>query len=193
MKTILYVDCIMRQGSRTKQIADAFIKHLNPTYKLIHCELPKLNLQPLVNNFFEEREVLLRRNQTHHPRFDLAHQFASADEIIIAAPFWDLSFPALLKIYIENISVDSITFQSSNEGLKGLCKGKHLIFLTTRGGFYTQHPQEQAFPYLTSLTQFFEIEEFIGIAADGMDVEGFDATASLQSAIEKAIETAKTL
>ena len=37
--------------------------------------------------------------------FDLAKQFAEADEVIIAAPFWDLSFPAALKQYFEQINV----------------------------------------------------------------------------------------
>ena len=33
--------------------------------------------------------------------FDLAGQFAGADTIVIAAPFWDLSFPAALKQYMQ--------------------------------------------------------------------------------------------
>ena len=37
-------------------------------------------------------------------------QFQRADAILIAAPFYDLSIPALLKVYIENVSVDGITF-----------------------------------------------------------------------------------
>ena len=36
----------------------------------------------------------------------IAHRMrtiANADKIVIAAPFWDMSFPSLLKVYIENI------------------------------------------------------------------------------------------
>lgn len=47
--------------------------------------------------------------------FKYAHEFANADLIVIAAPFWDLSIPALLKVYIENIAVDGITFEYSLE------------------------------------------------------------------------------
>ena len=42
--------------------------------------------------------------------FDYAKDFAKADTIVIAAPFWDLSFPASLKCYIEAINILGITF-----------------------------------------------------------------------------------
>ena len=44
-----------------------------------------------------------------------AKQFAGADTIVIAAPFWDLSFPAILKTYIENIYVTGIVSRYSKK------------------------------------------------------------------------------
>ena len=35
------------------------------------------------------------------PLLDYARQFARADQILIAAPCWDLSFPAVLRAYLE--------------------------------------------------------------------------------------------
>ncbi|MGN0989033.1 MAG: NAD(P)H-dependent oxidoreductase [Eubacteriales bacterium] len=35
--------------------------------------------------------------------FSYAKQFESVDVIVIFAPYWNLSFPASLKTYIENI------------------------------------------------------------------------------------------
>ena len=67
--------------------------------------------------------------------FKYAKQFADSDTIVIAAPYWDLMFPALLKIYFEAITVTGITFKYSPEGQPiGLCKAKRLIYLTTAGG-----------------------------------------------------------
>ena len=60
---------------------------------------------PFQEGFFWQRERLLETGELTHPRFRYAHQFKNADRIVIAAPFWDLSFPALLKVYIENVSV----------------------------------------------------------------------------------------
>ena len=112
----------------------------------------------------------------------------------MAAPFWDLSFPALLKIYIENVSVDGITFKSTAEGLKGLCRGTELVFLTTRGGIYSEgNDWEQGVPYLAAIQKFFGFDRFHAIAADGLDVQGFDGVGELHRAMERAGELARML
>ena len=41
--------------------------------------------------------------------FDYANAMAQADMIVIAAPYWDMSFPASLKIFLEAASVVGIT------------------------------------------------------------------------------------
>ena len=111
----------------------------------------------------------------------------------MAAPFWDLNFPALLKIYIENISVDGITFTSTAEGLKGLCKAENLIYFTTRGGIYKDDPLETADHYLSSFVPFFGFGRYTSIAADGMDIVGYDSLGSLNEAKEKARKLAEEL
>lgn len=192
MKKALYIDCCLRKGSNTKKLADAFLEELNG-YDVKHLILENENLQPLVGEFFEERQKLLDDNNRNHPRFKYAHEFAEADLIIVAAPFWDLCFPALLKIYIENISVDGITFDSTALGLTGLCKANNLVYLTTRGGIYENNESELAIPIFKEMCKFFGIKHFDYVAADGMNVEGFDAESSLENAKQKAKELAKTL
>ena len=112
----------------------------------------------------------------------------------MVAPFWDLSFPALLKIYIENVSAEGITFRSTAEGLQGLCRGTDLVLLTTRGGIYADgDPLEQATPYLRGIQRFFGFDRFQCVAADGLDVDGFDGAASLKAACGQAAELARSL
>ena len=49
------------------------------------------------------------------------------DIIVIGAPFWDLSFPAILKIFIENIYVTGLVTKFGENGKPvGLCKAKKL-------------------------------------------------------------------
>ena len=192
MKKALYIDCCLRKNSRTKDLADTFINEL-AGYEIEHLILEDEDLKPLVGDFLESRQVLLENNELNHPRFRYAYQFRDADLIIIAAPFWDLSFPALLKIYIENISLDGITFTSTENGLIGLCKASDMVYLTTRGGVYKYSEMEQATPYLKQLCPFFGIDNFHCIAADGMDICGYDHEASLNKAKQDAIELARTL
>lgn len=195
MKTILYIDaCVRKEDSRTRKIADAFFENIDKEkYEVKYLDITCEGLKPLLGDFFEERQKLLDDNNLEHPRFHYAHEFANVDEIVIAAPFWDLSFPAIVKIYIENVSVDGITFTSTAEGLKGLCKAENLIYFTSRGGFYHDATDELAIPHLKALCNFFGIDKFTYIDADGMDVQGFDSATSLKEACDKASTLAKTL
>lgn len=113
MKKVLFVDCcIRREASRSKELAEYFIQKLEETgaYEIERLCLMDENLSYFSDGFFFQREALLAEGKFDHPRFRYAHRFAAADKIVIAAPFWDLSFPALLKVYIENLCVDGITF-----------------------------------------------------------------------------------
>lgn len=194
MRNVLYVDCcIRREQSRTKRLADAFLSALPSDCRVEHLDLMAEDLSYFKESYFAQREQLLAADERDHPRFRYAHQFAEADLIVMAAPFWDLAFPALLKVYIEQVSVDGITFGSTEAGLRGLCRASKLVFLTTRGGFYTGDAMEMGDRYLDALHTFFGIGAYTCIAADGMDVAGFDAEASLAAAMQKAKALAASL
>lgn len=102
--------------------------------QIIEVDLNKENLKPLNRELLEKRERLLHRESMDDPMLFYARQFANADEIVIAAPFWDLSFPAILKVYMEQITVAGITFEYINGRPCGLCKAKSLTYVTTSGG-----------------------------------------------------------
>ena len=194
MKEVLFVDCCIRGNeSRTRRLADSFLAALDPAYHVTRLNLMEENLSYFKGDYFDERQRLLESGDRSHPRFRYAHQFAEADLIVIAAPFWDLSFPALLKVYIEQVSVDGITFGSTEKGLQGLCQASDMVFLTTRGGFYTDDDMEMGSRYLDALHTFFGVGRYHCIAADGMDVAGFDAEGSLREAEMRAQALAASL
>lgn len=128
-----------------------------------------------------------------HPRFRYAHQFAAADVIVIAAPLWDLAFPALLKVYIENVNVEGITFGCNESGCYGVCRAQRMVFLTTRGGAYDGAPDEMGARYLAALCGFFGIPRFDCIAADGLDLGTRPPEEILAEAKAKAVALAETL
>ena len=113
--------------------------------------------------------------------FELARQFAVADTILIAAPFWDLSFPAVLKQYFEQINVLGITFRYTPEGIpEGLCRAKSLTYITTAGGNIM--PEEYGFGYVRALAQnFYGIHDVRLIKATGLDIIGADVESIIKT------------
>ena len=179
---ILYINACVRQDSRTDRIARALLNKLGKAYEEL-C-LPDLNLQPLDEEKLNRRTQLIESGQYDDPLFDYAKQFAAADTIVVAAPFWDLSFPAILKTYIENIYVTGVVSAYGADGMpRGLCKAEKLYYVTTAGGPYTP---DYSYGYLRELaTVYFGIKETALIKAEMLDVEGFDAEEIVKSAIDR--------
>ena len=195
MKRALLIDCCVRKDrSRTAQLAEAFVKALPEEYEVTRLDPAAEGLTPFDLTSLDARDALLAAGQTDHPRFRYARQLAEADVAVVAAPFWDLSFPAIFKVYIEHVSVEGITFHSTAEGLQGLCRGTDLVLLTTRGGIYGDgDPLEQGTPYLRGIQRFFGFDRFDCVAADGLDIVGFDGPGAIRDACEKAAALAASL
>ena len=162
---VLYIDACVRKNSRTRRLADCLLNTLNAPYtrlRLAECVFPTVD-----EAFLEKRDRLLREGDFDNPVFAYARQFAQADEIIIAAPFWDLSFPAVLKSYLEQINVVGITFRYTPEGIpEGLCRAERLYYVTTAGGDF--FPEQYGFGYIQALAQnFYHIKDVKLIKATG--------------------------
>ena len=117
--------------------------------------------------------------------FALARQFAAADAIVIAAPFWDLSFPAALKAYLEQINVVGVTFRYTPEGVpEGLCRARKLYYVTTVGGDF--FPEAFGFGYVEALAKnFYGIPEVHLIKATGLDIWGANVEEILRACEEE--------
>lgn len=168
----LYVNACVRPESRTDRIARAVLAKLGGGYT--ELRLAELDLKPLSAAALAYRTERIGAGDLTDPMFDLSRQFAAADEIVIAAPFWDLSFPALLKTYLEHIYITGIVSRYSDAGVPvGLCRAKTLWYVTTAGGPYVP---DFSFDYLRALAvTAFGIGEARLVKAEMLDVAGFDA------------------
>ena len=194
MNTLLFVDCcIRRKASRTRKLADAFLSHLPEGWQVETVTLMDEPLMPLMEGGFAQRDELLQKGDLHHRRFDYAWQFQKADAILIAAPFYDLSIPALLKVYLENVSVDGITFLCDADGLRGACRAGSMTFLTSRGGFYENSPDEMGSRYMEAMCRFFGTGTYRCIASDGVDMDPAKTPDILDAACEQAARAARNL
>ena len=196
MTNALYIDCCIRgEQSRTKRLAEAFLTVYGAREDVALTRLTLMDepLIPFSNGFFWQREGLLECGELDHPRFRYAHQFQQAQRIIIAAPFWDLSFPALLKVYIENLCVQGITFDCNEQnGCFGVCNATKMLFLTTRGGALEGSEQDNGTKYLSDMAKFFGIPSFTHIAADAIDAGLEPVETILGRAIRQATALAET-
>ena len=146
--------------------------------------LYEVNLKPLDKKTLNKRTALIEQGDYSDPIFDYAKQFASADSIVIAAPYWDLSFPATLKTYIENIYVTGIVSEYDENGMpRDLCKAQELYYVTTAGGPYDP---TYSYGYIESLAKnFFGIPTTHLVKAEMLDIVGNDAEEILRRKIEK--------
>ncbi len=193
MKRALFVDCCFRkEESRTARLSRAFFSALEG-YAVERIDLDALPIFPLGRREMEERNALTAAGAYGHTMFDIAKQFAGADMVVIAAPFWDMGIPAKLKTYLEHVSVSGIAFDG--ETCAGKCRAARMIFLTTRGLEIEEgSEQEQATPYLKALCRFFGIEAFASVSCFGLDVVAPEECENrLRRAEEEAILLAKSL
>ena len=182
MKKVIFIDACMRAGSRTRRIASPIIAELGKRYSVETVDLTK-NIYPVADNY-----TLEDRNQGIIPaeHVDLAKRSAAADRIVIAAPFWDMSFPSALKVFFENMSLFGVTFDNNDKECYGLCKAEKIMYITSRGmNISTGDPLEQATPYIKALSYLWGWGELIVVAAQKMD---YSSAEEIEERINKAIE-----
>ena len=181
-KPILYVNACVRKNSRTKLLAEKLLSRLDSPFEEVRLE--GINFPVFNEAFNDTRDQLIAQGDFQNPLFDLARQFSEAETIVIAAPYWDLSFPAMLKQYLEQITVVGLTFKYSKEGVPvSLCRAKRLFYVTTAGGNYV--PDDYGFGYVKALLQsYYAIADVRKIEADGLDIVGADVDAIMAEAEE---------
>lgn len=188
MEKVLFINACARPDSRTRFLAEKVLAKLGGQTNELNLyseKLPPLDLEQL-----ESRNRLLAAGDFSAPLFQYARQFAEAEEIVIAAPYWDLSFPSVLRIYLEHTTVTGLTFRYSENGVPvGLCKAKRLIYVTTAGGPIGN--MNFGFDYVKALASaFYGISDIVCFQAENLDVWDADVPGILQNA-EKEIENSQ--
>ena len=185
-KPILFINACVRKESRTRRLTEKLLLKLGRPYEEIR--LDRLTFPSVDEEYLRLRDRLIAETDFTDPMFDLARQFAEAETIVIAAPYWDLSFPASLKQYLELINVVGISFRYTEEGIPvGLCRADRLFYVTTAGGGFM--PEEFGFGYVKALAQnYYGIRDVRLIKAAGLDIFGADVEGILKEAEDEIAE-----
>ncbi|MGL4338644.1 MAG: FMN-dependent NADH-azoreductase [Turicibacter sp.] len=136
MARVLYIKANpkLTEQSLTFQLSDYFIEeyaknHPNDQIEMLdlyNTILPIMDYERL-SQYDKGIENEIKENALH---------FKSFDKCIIAAPVWNHGFPAMLKIYLDNIVYRHVTFTYAEGGMVGLCTHMKVLNISTSGGVY---------------------------------------------------------
>lgn len=181
MSKILFVNACVRPASRTLVLARRLLETLGGDFDEV--DITDGSVKPLDAAALAYRTEKCGEGDFSDAVFLPAKRFAAAQTVVIAAPFWDFSFPACLKIYLENILVAGLTFTYEGGRPTGLCKAKRMYYVTTAGGRISP---DFGFPYLQAISEnLLGIPEVKCLCAEGLDIGGNDAEHIIEEAAKK--------
>jgi FMN-dependent NADH-azoreductase len=194
MPTLLFVNaCVRGQDSRTLALAEQLLMRIKEenikdmAFKIEEIRLSTENLVPLNYERLLRREELMAAGISEDTMFDYANAVASADMIVIAAPYWNMSFPSSLSIFFELASVEGITHTYGEDGMPiGLAQASDMYYVTTSGGFIGDC--NLGFEYANTLCRLYGIENTHLVSAQGLDLEGANVQEIMENACSGEIQ-----
>jgi FMN-dependent NADH-azoreductase len=112
-------------------------------------------------------------------------ELLAADQLVITTPIYNLSLPAALKAWIDQIVRAGRTFAKSASGFEGLAKNKRALILVASGSDFRPGTPGGAYnflePYLRAVFGFIGITDVQFVYAHS---QGADATTSATALAE---------
>lgn len=201
MKLLHVIATPREQQSNTMRIATAFLESLHAKYADLSVDTIDLftsDLPAVAGDNIEIKYTLMtnqpidKRHKESWKQIELLiEHFLSVDVYLISTPMWNFSIPYVLKYYIDSIIQPGYLFKYNQQGQPvGLVHGKKMIFVTSRGGDYSEKSPLHAYdfqePYLRAIFGFVGITDIHFINAQPMDVTPELREAAITVAIEAA-------
>ncbi|BCB02737.1 FMN-dependent NADH-azoreductase [Bacillus sp. KH172YL63] len=210
MAQVLYITAHPHDDTQSYSmaVAKAFIntyQEVNPDDQIVHLDLYNAHIPHIDADVFsgwgklqsgkgfeeltgEEQKKVNRLNE-------LSDQFISADKYVFVTPFWNFSFPPLMKAYIDSVAVAGKSFKYTEQGPVGLLTDKKAIHIQARGGIYSEGPaagMEMGHRYLSIIMQFFGVPSFEGVFVEGHAAMPEKAEEIKENAIARAKDAAQS-
>jgi len=122
----------------------------------------------------EQQEILAGSDE-------LVHELDSSDFIVITAPVYNFSVPAVLKAWIDMVCRARLTFRYSENGPVGLLKDRPVYLVMASGGVSFGSPVDFASGYLRHILGFIGIRDVRLVYAERTNA---NSSASENAALE---------
>ena len=181
---ILFVNACMRgEASRTLSLCRAFLDTLSeclPDAEITEHDLRTMGLRSVTEQVLAVKEPLCDACAWDHPMMQPAVQLQAADAVVIGAPYWDMSFPSVLKVWVENIYVRNLTFRYENDQPVGLLNGSEAVYIQTAGSPIGQN--DWGAGYMRAVMNILGIPNFTSVSAEALDLASSDAESIMKDA-----------
>lgn len=205
MKKILYISVNSKPEnvSVSKTAGREFVNRLiSKTDDYILDELDLYNIyMPEPNHRLYKRraelvtgadyQALSEQDKRDVDRLDeLCNQFLSADNYVIAAPMWSISFPSILKKYVDCIILNNKVIKISPDEVKGLLddKERNMVYIQSSGGIYPKilgGKLNHGVDYFHDIFKFLGIKRFEKILIEGVDMPSVGRDEALKKAYKE--------
>ena len=92
----------------------------------------------------------------------LIAELQAADLIVIGSPMYNFGMSSTLRTWFDHVLRAGVTFRYTEAGPEGLLKGKKVIVIQSRAGFYSEGPaaaMDNQEPHLRTLLGFMGLDE----------------------------------
>lgn len=212
MATVLYNTAhpLGDDASYSMAVGGEFVqayREANPIDEVVHLDLYRMEIPQLdadvLSGWGKLGEGVALENLTDTERGkirrigELADQFAAADKYIFVNPVWNLSYPPVLKAYIDSVCIAGKTFKYvPNQGRVGLLADRKAVHIQASGSFLSPGSEsadmEMGHRHLKVIMEFLGVPSFEGIFVEGMAVRSDQAAAIKERAIRQAREVARS-
>jgi FMN-dependent NADH-azoreductase len=169
--SVLKIDSSARlQDSNSRIISQYLVEQLNSqvvSRDLVKQPLPLINAADLMDLHGSKESASSSFQQHLDLSSTLIQELMDTDTLVLAAPIYNFSVPAVLKQWIDYVCRAGITFKYEATGPVGLTNIKRAFIITSSGGVPVGSPMDFASGYLEQICNFIGVQEVIHIDASG--------------------------
>ena len=205
MKKLLYITANTKPEtiSTSRTVGRMMVNALSKQFSDLQIEeldLYTASLPPLKHHYFTGRNTLVNADamlalppeeQGHLAQIArLCDQFVSADIYVLAAPMWSLSFPAVVKEYLDCIIIGGKTIGFQKEKPYGLLddRNRSFVYVQSSGAalpWMLRPVLNKGMSYFEDIMKFIGIDDFYSLFADGTGTTEEERLCAIRKAEEK--------